>query len=142
MNCYVASTSLKTVFIDSCHFDRGCLRHLTGEKEFLKGVSKEDEITRPIEKAELEEQNGNVTYNVATQSVQDVVIIDESSIDAATKKPIDRKTRDKSRLNYQDNGYKKGEWIKFYSSKASNYVSLLFKFMLMILFLDLFLFQI
>ena len=126
MNCRVASTSLKTVSIDSCNFDRGCSKHLTDEIFFLKGVFKKAEITRPTEKAEPEKQSGSVTPNVATQSVQNVLTIDEFGIDAVIETPIGKKIRDRSRLNYQDNGYKRVEWIKLYSSKASNLVSLLF----------------
>ena len=134
LNCCVTSTSLKTISTDSWNFDRGCSRHLIGEREFLKRVSKEDEITRRTEKTEPQEQSGSVTPKVGTQPVQDVVTIDESGIGATTETSTGRKTRDRSRLNYQDNGYTREEWIKLYSSKASNQVSLLFKFMLMIVF--------
>ena len=120
MNCCVASTSLKIDSTNSWHFDRGCSRHLISEREFIKWVSKEDEITKLIEKAKPQEQSGSVTPNVATQSIQDVVTIDESGIDAATETQAGRKIRDILRFNYQDNGYKKREWIKLYSSNASN----------------------
>ena len=107
---------------------------MIGEREFLKRISKEDEITKLTEKAEPQEQSGSVTPKVETQPVQDVVTIDESGIGATTETSTGRKTRDRSRLNYQDNGYTREEWIKLYSSKVSNQVSLLFKFMLMIVF--------
>ena len=52
LNCYVASTSLKTVSTNSCHFARGCSRHFTGERECLKGVFKKDEVVCLTKKAE------------------------------------------------------------------------------------------
>ena len=36
LNCCVASTSLKAISTNSCHFARGRSRHFTGEREFLK----------------------------------------------------------------------------------------------------------
>ena len=32
LNCYVASTSLKTVSTDFSHFAKGCSRYVTGER--------------------------------------------------------------------------------------------------------------
>ena len=52
LNCYVASTSLKTVSTDSSHFAKGYSKHVTSEREFLKKESKEDEVVCLIEKTE------------------------------------------------------------------------------------------
>ena len=71
MNCYVASTSLKTVFTDFFHFTKGCLRHVTGEREFLKRVSRENEVVCLTEKAKNQLQKTVVAPSVTTETDPD-----------------------------------------------------------------------
>ena len=71
MNCYVASTSLKTVFTDFFHFTKGCSRHVTGEREFLKRVFREDEVVCLTEEAENQLQKTIVAPSVAIETNSD-----------------------------------------------------------------------
>ena len=68
LNCYVASTSLKTVSIDSFHFAKGCSRHVTGEREFFKRFFRENEVVCLIEKVENQLQKTTVTPSVAIET--------------------------------------------------------------------------
>ena len=68
MTCCVASTSLKKVSTDSFHFARSCSRHFTGEREFLKRVSKKDEVVYFIEKAKNQLQKITVATSLATKT--------------------------------------------------------------------------
>ena len=97
-NCYVAFTSLKTVSTDSSHFAKGCSRHVTGEREFLKRVFREDEVICLTEKAENQLQKTIVAPSVAIETDPDSEIEPFVTATSATEIEIDRKTRDKPRL--------------------------------------------
>ena len=98
MNCYVASTSLKTVSTDFSHFAKGCSRHVIGEREFLKRVSKEYEVVCLIEKIENQLQKITVTPSVATEINLDSETGPFVTTTSTKEIEMDRKTRDKPRL--------------------------------------------
>ena len=98
MNCYVVSTSLKTISTDFSHFAKGCSRHVTGEREFLKRVSKENEVVCFTEKAENQLQKTVVAPSVAIETDPDSEIEPFVTATSATEIEMDRKTRDKPRL--------------------------------------------
>ena len=97
-NCYVAFTSLKTVSTDSSHFAKGCSRHVTGEREFLKRVFRENEVVCLTEKIENQLQKTVVASSVTTEKDPDSEI--EPFVTTISTKEIemDRKTRDKLSL--------------------------------------------
>ena len=98
LNCYVASTSLKTVSIDSFHFAKGCSRHVTGEREFLKRVSRENEVVCLTENTENQLQKTVVAPSVATEKDPDNETEPFVTTTSAKEIEMDRKTRDKPRL--------------------------------------------
>ena len=93
LNCYVASTSLKTVSIDSSHFFKGCSRHVTGEKDFLKRVFREDEVVCLTEKTENQLQKTTVTPSVATETNPDSETEPFVTTTFAKEIEMDRKTK-------------------------------------------------
>ena len=98
LNCYVASTSLKTVCTDFSHFAKGCSRYVTGEREFLKTVSRENEIVCLTKKVENQLQKTVVAPSVATKTDPDSETESFVTTTSATEIEMDRKTRDKPRL--------------------------------------------
>ena len=94
LNCCVASTSLKTVFTNFYHFARGCSRHFTGEREFLKGVSKNDEVVCLTKKKENQLQKITVATSLATKTDKKSEIELSVPIASATETEMDRKIRD------------------------------------------------
>ena len=98
LNCYVASNSLKTVSTYFSHFAKGCSRHVTGEREFLKRVSKENEVVCLTEKAENQLQKTIVAPSDVTETDPDNEIEPFVTTTSAKEIEMDRKTRDKPRL--------------------------------------------
>ena len=98
LNCYVASTSLNTVSIDFSNFAKCCSRYITGEREFLKKVFREDEIACLTEKTENQLQKTVVAPSVATETDPDSKTEPFVTTTSATEIEMDRKTRDKPRL--------------------------------------------
>ena len=58
---------LKEVSTNSCHFARGCSRHFTGERKFLKGISKKDEVVCLTKEVENQLQKTIVATFVAIE---------------------------------------------------------------------------
>ena len=98
LNCCVASTSLKTVSTNSCYFARGCSRHFTGEREFLKRVFRENEVVCLTEKKKNQLQKIVVASSVTTETDPDNETELFGTTTSATEIEIDRKTRDTPRL--------------------------------------------
>ena len=98
LNCYIASTSLKTVSTDFSHFAKGCSRHVTGEREFFKSVSRENEVVCLTEKTENQLQKTVVAPSVTTEKDPDSETEPFVTTTTAKEIEIDRKTRDKPRL--------------------------------------------
>ena len=98
MNCYVASTSLKTVCTDFFHFAKGCSRYVTSEREFLKRVFRENEVVCLTEKTQNQLQKTVVVSSVATETDLDNETEPFVTTTSAKEIEMDRKTRDKPRL--------------------------------------------
>ena len=68
LNCCVASTSLKTVSTNSWYFNIGYSRHMTSERKFLKGVSKENEVVYLIKEIENLLKKTIIAPSIATET--------------------------------------------------------------------------
>ena len=80
------------------YFSKGCSRYVTGEREFLKRVSRENEVVCLTEKIENQLQKTIVAPSVTIEKDPDSETEPFVTTTFTKEIEMDRKTRDKPRL--------------------------------------------